>query len=783
MKLILVLSSLFIILLASGCVSIDPEAIAKASPIVQSFLADYPNAQIRIVSYSGDQVQSVLDQYITDCNKTSIPADIYKIDITDLDSGLSAAAWIDKSDMSIDCAIKRSMPLPNSTYCDSHAESKCHGGHVYWFDSCGNKEDKKELCDRGCEENVCIDKGNCTVKNEMKCKDGHVYWYDSCGVKGEKKQYCNNGCSEGECIGEPSNETSCTETDSGYDIYEKGTTTVGSQSLSDHCNADGSLTEKFCDGNTIKYNSTECPTMYVCNNGACKIELNVTDPLNVTTCTDSDSGIDYYNKGTVDYVGSDGVAGTMIDFCESGRIYEYSCDVSSGYKYLSHEFDCEYGCENGACITNPTCGDGVCGVGPIILLDYRTSELAESQSFVYDGEDYEVDILGISDSNTAVITVNGVSKSLDTNTIHTVDGIDVFFSEMTYFKPYFMAIGNYPQLTNNCDSIVSSGYDLSTGEGFDVGDSINDEVTTLTKTHLPTILADGEIESLNGIPYTSPSTYTQKIVLGQKSITYGNSGGDLDLPTNYLDIGYDSSSPFYTYVLEFTPQINFSDPDVHNKKINLGGIDYLIDYRSGNIRGFAEIHLNEIVIWDIELTEGQTTTANIGQTELELFLLGVASETQAVMRVNGVSKSLTINSLNEGYPTPDTFEDGEDLMVLMTNVDYDPDPNNISSIKVGIMTKRINIGDQMKLQKESDNVNQDGTFVTVDGDGNALSKIEIAVAASDSSSDYMVENDNFVDRIFGLFTFYFDLDESICRRSQATFIFGETSTTCPSDCV
>ena len=158
MKGILVLFSLFIILLASGCVSIDPEAIAKASPIVQSFLTEFPNAQIRVVSYSGDQVQSVLEQYIADCNKTAIPSDVYKIDIIDPDSGLSAAAWIDKSTMSIDCAIKRSKPLPNSTYCDSHAESKCYDNHVYWFDSCGNKEDEKEHCELGygCEAGACI---------------------------------------------------------------------------------------------------------------------------------------------------------------------------------------------------------------------------------------------------------------------------------------------------------------------------------------------------------------------------------------------------------------------------------------------------------------------------------------------------------------------------------------------------------------------------------------------------------------------------------------------------
>ena len=116
--------------------------------------------------------------------------------------------------------------------CTTHATKKCVDGDVYWFDSCGNKENKYQECGetafsgttrcsngwmqkdrivRGCSNAACtverewvndtkcpsgtVCSNNqcvkeCTTHAYKKCADGDVYWYNSCGVKENKYQEC-----------------------------------------------------------------------------------------------------------------------------------------------------------------------------------------------------------------------------------------------------------------------------------------------------------------------------------------------------------------------------------------------------------------------------------------------------------------------------------------------------------------------------------------------------------------------------------------------------------------
>lgn len=59
----------------------------------------------------------------------------------------------------------------------------------------------------------------------------------------------------------------CTDSDGGKNYYVKGTATASGQSLSDHCNSDGTLTEKYCSNNQIVWETYACP--YGCSDGRC----------------------------------------------------------------------------------------------------------------------------------------------------------------------------------------------------------------------------------------------------------------------------------------------------------------------------------------------------------------------------------------------------------------------------------------------------------------------------------------------------------------------------------
>jgi len=97
----------------------------------------------------------------------------------------------------------------------------------------------------------------------------------------------------------------CTDSDGGKDYYEKGTATgwEGNQwvTSTDGCRYDGkTLAEVYCDGSNLLVAQYECPND--CENGACVQE---------STCTDSDGGINYDERGTVD----DGSGIVNIDHC------------------------------------------------------------------------------------------------------------------------------------------------------------------------------------------------------------------------------------------------------------------------------------------------------------------------------------------------------------------------------------------------------------------------------------------------------------------------------------
>lgn len=67
-----------------------------------------------------------------------------------------------------------------------------------------------------------------------------------------------------------------------------------------------------------------------------------------TTCSDSDGGLDYYTKGTVT-----SSEGSITDACiDSYELVEWVCDEMDSIE--DEYYVCPYGCENGACLEEPS---------------------------------------------------------------------------------------------------------------------------------------------------------------------------------------------------------------------------------------------------------------------------------------------------------------------------------------------------------------------------------------------------------------------------------------------
>ncbi len=65
-------------------------------------------------------------------------------------------------------------------------------------------------------------------------------------------------------------------------------------------------------------------------------------------CTDSDDGMNYYQKGILTVTHNNGVKEIFEDECNGEKINEYVCNSDGGYS-ISTSFECPNGCNDGAC--------------------------------------------------------------------------------------------------------------------------------------------------------------------------------------------------------------------------------------------------------------------------------------------------------------------------------------------------------------------------------------------------------------------------------------------------
>lgn len=66
-------------------------------------------------------------------------------------------------------------------------------------------------------------------------------------------------------------------------------------------------------------------------------------------CTETDDGNDPYNYGFGTSVNDRGFEYRYADYCKEDKLIEYYCDDYSFDNVISHEYNCLYDCENGAC--------------------------------------------------------------------------------------------------------------------------------------------------------------------------------------------------------------------------------------------------------------------------------------------------------------------------------------------------------------------------------------------------------------------------------------------------
>jgi hypothetical protein len=176
--------------------------------------------------------------------------------------------------------------------------------------------------------------------------DARYVYTDSCDGSYVKEYYCsgtawkstlmicpdNKICENGVCI-TVTPISACTDSDGGKNYEVLGTATAGDQAMSDHCLTDKLIMEKYCDASSIKW--LNCPG--ICSNGAC---IAITPVL---TCTDSDSGQNYFVLGSAS-AGNQ----TLSDHCSTNSTLTEKYCENGQIKAVSYA--CPYGCREGRCV-------------------------------------------------------------------------------------------------------------------------------------------------------------------------------------------------------------------------------------------------------------------------------------------------------------------------------------------------------------------------------------------------------------------------------------------------
>jgi len=296
-----------------------------------------------------------------------------------------------------------------------------------------------------------------------------------------------------------------------------------------------------------------------------------------------------------------------------------------------------------------------------------------------------------------------------------------------------------------------SGEAKSLASGSDLlylNDDLAENVQTITKSDLPTTLADGTFTDDNGGTFE----YEQTIAVGTSGLnafSFGNSNNDFDDPALMINLSTSTSTPMYTWTLSFDKATNLTASISEGEEITIFGKKYTVGTATDTdtlvlLGGSSATRINV----------GETATLTVSGVEYTVALDGLSSATatEAGITVNGEYKTFT-----QGQTKTFSFSDGTQVDVYAKTV-FRTGDSGTGYIEVEIGAGKLTFESGSAVKFGSDNTDIDGTLVTITptpagstgerpGFGN-VTKIQIAVSAKDSDQNSILVGESFTDPIF-----------------------------------
>jgi len=272
---------------------------------------------------------------------------------------------------------------------------------------------------------------------------------------------------------------------------------------------------------------------------------------------------------------------------------------------------------------------------------------------------------------------------------------------------------------------------FSGGTKLYINDTLNSIKTVLTKSDLPTVLADG---SFSG-NVDATSTFTIDIGSNPK-ITWAKQPTSSDDPNFALATTTSAANFIYSSVITFNKAINFTHADSEGQTITLFGQKYTI--------GSATDSTNLVLLKSAEKVD-LSSDANPSQQ------VTIEGKTYTVELVSASDTSATIK-VTDSAGTSDSREVSEAASKKINGITIaviNADENNLkltASVVAG--SDKITLTDGSSVAVGEEDTAIDGTNVEFTGGPTAMTKIAVNVSAADSDHDAIKQGTSFVDPVF-----------------------------------
>ena len=288
-------------------------------------------------------------------------------------------------------------------------------------------------------------------------------------------------------------------------------------------------------------------------------------------------------------------------------------------------------------------------------------------------------------------------------------------------------------------SITGESVDLASGSDLlYLNDELNENIQTLTKSGLPTVLADGSFANDDGTAYD----FEQTIAIGTSTsnrFAFTNSDNDLSDPALALELSSNTANAIYNLTVTFNKAVNLSASASEGEDITIFGKTYTV--------GTATDADTLVLLGGSEgaiINVGESTTLVVEGISYDVALLGLssASTTQASISVNGDTK---------------TFTQGQTKSVggvdVYTKTVFRTGDSGEGYAEVQIGSGKLTFETGSAVATGSDNDAIDGTLITTTpatGDiFGALTKMVIGIVAKDNDENHLLVGESFVDPVFG----------------------------------